>query len=239
MISDEKLPKMRAFFSHLKSVFGTGVLLLTPLLLTSWLLFQFFAFADGSINILPQSLQPKTLIGFDLPGLGIVLSVLFIYFSGLGVQYYAGRQLVVFTEHLLERVPIVSSIYHAIKQLMETMFSQKGQHFREVVLIEYPRKGIYSYAFLTNHHQYLEVPHERHLISIFLPSTPNPTTGFYLLLPARDVYAVDISVEEAFKIIMSAGIVIPEKMRSVQPLLAQEQNPNEASDTKEDSPMIR
>lgn len=198
--------------SHFRLSFMAGILVIGPLWLTGWLLLKLFVFFDGAIKILPSAWQPEALIGRDIPGLGIVLSLLFVYLCGVGTRAYAGRQLVSFFEGILDRVPFINTIYQSIKQLMSTLFSAQGTHFRDVVLVEYPRKGIYCFAFLTNDSQYLEVSGEK-LLSIFLPSTPNPTTGFYLLLPTRDVWNVDLTVEEAFKLIMSAGIVTPDVLR--------------------------
>ena len=175
-----------------------------------------FAVTDGIILLLPDAWQPKALLGFDIPGLGVLLSFLIIYGVGIGMRYYLGRQIVSFYERILDRVPVISSLYQATKQLMNTIFSQKGKHFREVVVVEYPRRGIYSFAFLTNEENYLPIQ-DQELISIFLPSTPNPTTGFYLLVPKNDVYKVELTVEEAFKLIMSAGIVTPQGIRNTQP----------------------
>lgn len=202
--------------SHFRLNFIAGVLVSGPFLLTAWLLFKLFVFVDSVIQILPKSWQPEALFGYDLPGLGIVLSLLFVYLSGVGTRMYAGKQLVNFYETLLQRVPIINGLYQAIKQLMTTLFSEQSKHFQDVVLVEYPRKGIFCFAFLTNERTYLSLE-EQNLLSIFLPSTPNPTTGFYLLLPVEDVYRVDISVEEAFKVIMSAGIVTPELIRNATP----------------------
>lgn len=238
MSKQEKTGFFGNLFSHLKSVLLTGVLLLTPSALTLWVLFKLFSFADSVINVLPIQWQPKTVIGFDIPGLGIFLSLILIYLAGFGVRYYIGRSLVEFTERILVQVPIVSGLYQAIKQVMSTMFSHSSDHFREVVLIEYPRRDMYCFAFLTNKKDYLTINDEKTLISIFLPSTPNPTTGFYLLLPSSDIWSVDISVEEAFKIIMSAGIVTPEIQKSAKPFYAPS-NPIEAKETKESSPIIK
>ena len=120
----------------------------------------------------------------------------------------------------------INTVYQSIKQLMSTIFSEKATHFRDVVLVEYPRKGIFCFAFLTNETQYLEVSGQK-LLSIFLPSTPNPTTGFYLLLPSQDVWNVDLTVEEAFKLIMSAGIVTPELLRQATRFESTEGPPKE------------
>lgn len=198
--------------SHFRLSFIAGLLVIGPLSLTGWILLKLFVFFDGAIKILPMAWQPETLFGRDIPGLGIVLSLVFVYLCGVGTRAYAGRQLVSFFEGVLDRVPVINTVYQSIKQLMSTLFSEQATHFRDVVLVEYPRKGIYCFAFLTNDSQYLEVSGQT-LLSIFLPSTPNPTTGFYLLLPSQDVWNVDLTVEEAFKLIMSAGIVTPDMLR--------------------------
>ena len=137
-----------------------------------------------------------------------------------------------FFESVLDRVPFINTVYQSIKQLMSTLFSEQATHFQEVVLVEYPRKGIYCFAFLTNENHFLEVSGQK-LLSIFLPSTPNPTTGFYLLLPQDAVWNVDLTVEEAFKLIMSAGIVTPDVLRTATPYVVarQDSSPSDAKET--------
>lgn len=228
--------------SHFRLNFIAGVLVSGPFLLTGWLLYRLFVFVDGVIRILPESWQPEALLGYDIPGVGIVLSLLFVYLSGVGTRLYAGRQLIAFYEALLQKVPFINGLYQAIKQLMTTLFSEQAKHFQDVVLVEYPRKGMYCFAFLTNERSYLTVDN-RKLLSIFLPSTPNPTTGFYLLLPVQEILKVELSVEEAFKVIMSAGIVTPEVLRTATPFQVELDSdydtiPNALSDTKESPPTM-
>lgn len=218
--------------SHFRLSFMAGLLVIGPLWLTGWLLLKLFVFFDGAIRILPDAWQPNALFGQDVPGLGIVLSLVFVYLCGVGTRAYAGKQLVSFFEGVLDRVPFINTVYQSIKQLMSTLFSEQATHFQDVVLVEYPRKGIYCFAFLTNNNHFLEVS-EQKLLSIFLPSTPNPTTGFYLLLPQDAVWNVDLTVEEAFKLIMSAGIVTPDVLRTATPYVTarQESSPSEAKET--------
>ena len=239
---------VQRFFSHLKLSIVAGLLVSTPFLLTGWLLFKLFGFIDSTIDILPEKWQPKAIFGTDIPGLGILLSIAFIYVCGLATHNYAGKQMVRFYETLLTRVPLINGLYQAIKQFVGTLFSEKGNNFREVVLIEYPRNGIFSFAFLTNQKTYMtvepqEIDEPATLLSIFLPSTPNPTTGFYLLVPQKDVWSVDLSVEEAFKLIMSAGIVTPDLKRSARPYVQNHQleavNPKEDNATNCVSPTIK
>jgi uncharacterized membrane protein len=148
-------------------------------------------------------------LGFPLPGLGVLVAAILVLFTGLTMRYYAGQKVVAWFELLLGRVPVLSGVYQGLKQLMNTLFTSRGQHFRQVVLMEYPRRGIYCLAFVTNEDQFVRLENDERLISIFLPTTPNPTSGFYLLIPAKDLLKLDMSSEEAFKLIMSAGIVTP------------------------------
>ena len=209
---------MNRFLNHLKSAFFAGALVLAPLGITAWVFFALVGLADNSIEFLPASLRPETYLGFGIPGLGVLLTLVGVALVGLAMRMYAGRRVVELYEGMLARVPVLNAVYQGLKQLIETLFGKQGNHFREVVLIEYPRRGIHCMAFLTNKESYIEVEGEEALISVFLPTTPNPTSGFYLLVPRSDIRHVDISVEEAFKLIMSAGIVTPEGMHTAKPL---------------------
>ena len=193
---------------------------MAPLGVTVWVLFALIQFADGLIEILPEWAQPSTYLGFPIPGLGVLLAGCILGAVGFATRYYAGRRIVEFYESLLGRVPLMSGIYQGVKQLFDTVFSQKGRQFRQVVVIEYPRQGLYCLAFLTNEREFLALggAAEGPLVGVFLPTTPNPTSGFYLMVPTRDVLAVDLTVEEAFKLIMSAGIITPAAMRGARRL---------------------
>lgn len=210
--------RLNQLFVELRGSLLAGVLVLAPLGVTFWVFFALVGRADGVIGLLPYRLQPETLLGFNLPGLGILLSLVFVIAVGSMMQYYTGRRVVEFYEGLLARVPVLSGIYQGVKQLIDTIFMRKGAHFREVVLVEYPRRGLYCLAFLTNETPYMVLPGGGpDLISIFLPTTPNPTSGFYLLVARQDVQRLDLTPEEAFKVIMSAGIVTPEFVRVSSP----------------------
>jgi uncharacterized membrane protein len=196
--------------ARIRSDLLAGVLVLAPLGLTAWVFFALVGFADGLIRLLPAAARPETYLGFPVPGLGVLLALILVLITGLTMRYYAGQKVVAWFEGLLARVPLLSGVYQGLKQLMNTVFTNRGQHFRQVVLLEYPRRGIFCLAFVTNEDPFLQLEsgHER-LISIFLPTTPNPTSGFYLLVPARDLLKLNMTSEEAFKLIMSAGIVTP------------------------------
>ena len=187
-----------------------GLLVLAPLALTAWLFFKLVNLADGLIRLLPAAARPETYLGFPIPGLGVIVALILVLLTGFTMRYYAGQKVVAWYEMALGRVPLLSGIYQGLKQLMNTLFRKGGHHFRQVVVVEYPRKGIYCLAFVTNEEPFICIEGgDERLISIFLPTTPNPTSGFYLLVPATDLRKIDMSSEDAFKLIMSAGIVTP------------------------------
>ena len=205
----------RNWFSSIRASLLTGALALAPLGITLFVFFTIFTYIDGFRNVIPSRWIPESSLIFHIPGLGVFISLVLVTLFGWLMRYYVGRRLINFTEQILERLPLVYSVYQGLKQLIETLFSSKGSQFREVVVIEYPRKEIYCFAFVTNTEKYLEQEHD--LISIFLPTTPNPTSGFFLLVPVEQVYKVEMSVEEAFKLIMSAGLVVPPERRNLVP----------------------
>jgi len=208
------------FISSLKGALLAGTLVLAPLGITLWIFVRLVGLADSLLDLLPEAIHPEHLVGFDLPGLGLVMTLLIVTWVGYATRVYAGRRVVELYEAVLQRVPLASGMYNGLKQLIETVLSKQGRQFRQVVMVEYPRRGVYCLAFLTNESAFLELgddPHATDLVSIFLPTTPNPTSGFYLLVPRDDLRTVDLTVEEAFKLIMSAGIVTPENNRSATP----------------------
>lgn len=237
-MDNSKAKLIPRLFAHLQLAFITGVLILGPLLLTIWFLFTLFGFVDGVMVLLPNAWQPHAWLGYDIPGLGVLFSLFFVYTCGLLMQYYIGKRIVSFYEYLLSKVPIISGLYNSLKQLITTLFSSQGKHFQDVVLVQYPRVGMYSFAFVTNNNNYMKITEESDLVSIFLPSTPNPTTGFYLLIPKSDVLLVNLTVEEAFKVIMSAGIVTPTMIRTAKPYRTHQIQPIEDNDTKLSPPTM-
>ena len=210
------MQRFSATMGALRSALVAGGLALAPLGITIWVFVQLIELADGVVGLLPVQYQPQELLGFEIPGLGIVITLIVVAAFGVMLRNYLGRRVVEFYEAILARVPILSGVYQGLKELFATLFSSRGQHFRQVVLVEYPRKGLYCLAFMTNDTEYLRLTDEEpesNLVSIFLPTTPNPTSGFYLLVPRSDIRLVDLGVEQAFKLIMSAGIVTPSGLR--------------------------
>jgi len=194
----------------MKRYFITGLLIWVPLAITVWVLLLIAGTADQSLRLLPASMRPHELFGFDVPGAGIVLTLLIILTTGLLAANFIGQRLVLWWERLLTKIPVVSSVYSSVKQVSDTLFSSSGNAFRKALLIEYPRKGSWTIALLTG------VPGgdvANHLdgdfVSVYVPTTPNPTSGFFLMLPKSEVIELDMAVDEALKYIISMGVVAP------------------------------
>ncbi len=179
-----------------------GITLLVVRLLVRWL--------DGSLLLLPEAYRPEQLLGFSIPGLGVVVSVLIVFVTGVMVANLFGRSLVSVWERLMARIPLVRSIYSGAKQLAETMFSEAGQSFRKVLLIEFPRKGLWTLAFQTGTDVgEAQLKTGRDVVNVYVPTTPNPTGGYFVMVPREDVVELDMSVDDGLKMLMSMGAVVP------------------------------
>ncbi|WP_420473024.1 DUF502 domain-containing protein [Noviherbaspirillum sp. ST9] len=195
----------------MRKYFVTGLLVLVPLAITLWVLNLIIGTLDQSVLLLPERWRPAVLIGLDIPGMGALITVLFVFLVGLLTRNFIGNQIVLLWEKALTRIPIVSSIYSSVKQVSDTLFSSSGNAFRKAMLVQYPRQGSWTIAFLTG------TPGgdvKNHLtgdyISVYVPTTPNPTSGFFLMMPRADAIELDMSVDEALKYIVSMGVVAPE-----------------------------
>ena len=188
-----------------------GLLVWLPLAATVVILKLVIDLLDKIILILPIEYRPEALFGFSIPGFGLIIAIGILLLTGMLAANLLGRELVLLWEKTLNRIPIVRSIYNAVKQISFTLLSSKGRSFRKVVMAEYPRKGIWSIGFLSNDHVDMDVNSLEHdMLAVFLPTTPNPTSGFILLFPKEDVIELDMSVEEGFKFIISIGVVVPD-----------------------------
>lgn len=187
-----------------------GLLVWMPLGITFLVIRAVVGFLDKSLVLLPDAFQPDRLFGFNIPGLGVVLAVALVLVTGMIMANLLGRRLLAFWESQLARIPLVRTIYSAIKQIMEAVLATDGKSFRKVLLVEYPRKGVWSLAFMTSD-DLGEVQNKTaaNVISVFVPTTPNPTSGFVLMVPESDVIELDMSVEEGLKMIISMGVVVP------------------------------
>lgn len=195
----------------MRKYFITGLLILVPLAITLWVLNLVIGTMDQSLLLLPERWQPRSLFGFHIPGLGTILTLLIIFITGLLARNFIGTRLVAAWEAFLTRIPIVSSIYSSVKQVSDTLFSSSGNAFRKAMLVQYPRQGSWTIAFLTG------TPGgdvRNHLtgdyISVYVPTTPNPTSGFFLMMPRSEAIELDMTVDEALKYIVSMGVVAPE-----------------------------
>jgi uncharacterized membrane protein len=187
-----------------------GLLVWLPLGATYFVIQLLVGWMDQSLLLLPERFRPESLLGFSIPGLGVVLSLLILLLTGLIAANLFGRKLVELWEQLLSRIPLVRSVYSAVKQLVETMFADNGNSFRKVVLVEFPRRGIWTLAFLTNDEQgAVQQATGREVISVYIPTTPNPTGGYFVLVPVEDVTEIDLSVDEGLKLLLSMGAVNP------------------------------
>ncbi|MEJ2394765.1 MAG: DUF502 domain-containing protein [Candidatus Thiodiazotropha sp.] len=187
-----------------------GLLVWLPLGATVFVIRLLVGWMDQSLLLLPQQFRPDNLLGFHIPGLGVVLSLLILLLTGLVAANLFGRKLVGLWEQLLSRIPLVRSVYSAVKQLVETMFADNGKSFRKVVLVEFPRRGLWTLAFLTSDEQgEVQQATGRDVVSVYIPTTPNPTGGYFVLVPREDVRELDISVDEGLKLLLSMGAVNP------------------------------
>ena len=195
----------------MKRTFITGLLVWIPLGITLWLLSFIVSLADQTLLILPEALQPVSFLHVDIPGFGILLALSVIFITGLLTANFVGRGFVIYWEKLLARIPVVNSIYSSVKQVSDTLLSSSGHAFRKALLIEYPRKGCFTIAFLTGAPGASVAAHlpSEH-VSVYVPTTPNPTSGFFLMLPKAEVIELAIGVDEALKYIISMGVVLPE-----------------------------
>jgi len=195
---------------RLRRYFVAGLLVWLPLVATYLVLSISISFIDRTLLLLPLKFRPENLIGFEIPGLGVILTVILVLITGLVVANFFGRSVINAWESVLARIPLVNSVYGAVKQITASLFSDASQSFREVVLVEYPRRGLWMLAFVTG-----DTPKKfkeligGEMINIYVPTTPNPTSGYYLMVTPDDIIRLDIPVEIGLKMILSAGVVNP------------------------------
>jgi uncharacterized membrane protein len=194
----------------MKKYFITGLLIWVPLAITAWVLALIVRTMDQTLLLLPDALNPERLLGFYIPGIGVIATLLVVFLTGLITANIIGQRLLRFWEGVLSRIPVVKSVYYSVKQVSDTLFSSSGEAFRKALLVQYPRQGIWTIAFQTGQPGGDVVNHlPDDCISVYVPTTPNPTSGFFLMLPRKDVIELDMSVDEALKYIISMGVVAP------------------------------
>jgi uncharacterized membrane protein len=195
---------------RLRRYLVAGLLIWAPLAVTFVLLRFAVNIMDKTLAIIPQQYRPEELIGFHIPGLGVILTFVVLFITGMLAANFVGRYVVGGWESLLDRIPIVRTIYGGAKNFAEIVFSDSNDSFKNVLLIEYPRRGLYSLAFQTSS-ELGEVQGRtgEDVVCCFVPTTPNPTSGFVIMVPRKDIRVLDMEVDEALKMIISLGVVVP------------------------------
>ena len=217
-------PRTPGLFARLRARFLTGIVVIAPVGLTIWLIWTLVGWVDGFVlPLVPDRFNPEQYIGINLRGVGVIFFLLFTIFVGWVAKGLIGRSLIRFAESLVERMPVVRSVYSGVKQIAETIFAQSERNFEKACLIQYPRKDIWAIGFISTQARG-EVAHKAAtmgpLVSIFVPTTPNPTSGFLLFFPKEDVIELDMSIEDAAKLVISAGLVYPNAKDPTQPAKA-------------------
>lgn len=212
-----KPARKRGLLARLRTYFLTGIVVSAPIGITIWLIWLFVAFVDHTVvPLIPDAYNPSDVLGVSVPGIGVIVVLLVVTIIGFLVTNFFGRFMVRMGENMVARVPVVRTIYGVLKQIFDAVLAQSEGAFREVVLIEYPRKGIWVLGFVTSNTQgevQRVTPHE--MVNVFLPTTPNPTSGFLLFVPRKDCITLDMSVEEGVKLVISGGIVSPPDREAV------------------------
>lgn len=213
--SDAPAKKRHTSMTRVRNYFFTGLVICAPLVITAYLTWTLIQWVDGWVKpYLPDVYNPDQYLPFSVPGFGLVVAFVVITLVGFLTANLIGRSIVSYGESLLARMPVVRNIYSALKQIFETVFREDSDSFDRVVLVEYPRRGLWALAFVAT--DTLGETQARlddaagKTVSVFLPTTPNPTSGFLLFVPASDIIELDMTVEQAAKLVISAGLVAPE-----------------------------
>ena len=217
---DEEPPQLKkpGRFAGLRASFLTGIVVIAPVALTIWLVWSLIGWVDGFVlPLVPYQFRPEKYIGINLRGVGVIIFLIFTIVVGWVAKGLIGKSLIKFGESLVNRMPVVRSIYSGVKQIAETVFAQSERSFEKACLIQYPRKGVWAIGFISiaaRGEISARAETSGELLSIFVPTTPNPTSGFLLFFPAEDVIELDMSIEEAAKLVISAGLVYPGQERT-------------------------
>ncbi len=218
---DEEPHRRPGLFSSLRASFLTGIVVIAPVWLTIWLIWSVVGWIDSAVlPLIPQQFQPEEYVGINLHGVGVIIFLIFTIIVGWIAKGILGRSLIQLAEGIVDRMPVVRSVYSGIKQISETVFAQTERSFEKACLIQYPRRGIWAIGFVSTTARgevsnRAETPGE--LLSVFVPTTPNPTSGFLLFFPAEDVILLDMSIEDAAKLVISAGLVYPNEKDPTRP----------------------
>ncbi|HEY5597354.1 MAG TPA: DUF502 domain-containing protein [Kiloniellales bacterium] len=218
-------PLHHGLVRRLRNYFFAGILVTAPISITIWVTWEVLTFVDNQVvPLVPPAWNPETYLPFSIPGLGVLVMIVFLTAVGFFTAGLVGRTLVGLGEGILDRMPVIRGIYSAVKQLIETVFKEKSRAFRDVVLIQYPRPDSWAIGFITGETE-TNVQHgtPKNVVNVFLPTTPNPTSGFLLFVPENEVVPLSMSIEEGIKMVVSGGIVTPPDRRpkKAQPAVAE------------------
>lgn len=200
-----------SLLSRLRGYLFAGILVTAPLAITAYLTISIVSYIDESVvGLIPPHYNPNQYLPFSVPGLGLIIVLLSLIFIGMITANFFGRFFISLSENLLDRMPVIRSLYSATKQIFETVFATQSNAFRDVVLFEYPRKGLWCIGFITSSTKgEVQRITAEETVNVFVPTTPNPTSGFLLFVPRKDLQVLDMSVEEGVKLVVSAGIITP------------------------------
>jgi uncharacterized membrane protein len=222
--------------ARLRNYFFTGVIVVAPITITGYLIWTFVTWVDRIVKpLIPPQYNPDTYLPFAVPGFGLLAGVLIVTMTGFLAANLVGRSVVNFGERLLDRMPLVRTLYRGLKQIFETVLNDRSDNFQSVGLIQYPRPGVWAVVFQsteTRGEVAAKIIGEygvEDLVSVFLPTTPNPTSGFLLFVPRKDLIQLDMTVEDGAKLVISAGLVVPEHQEKLAQLAAEAQAKARAS----------
>lgn len=211
-MSEEKKSR---FWSKLKSYFLTGVIVAAPVAITVYMAYHLVIWINGATSrLIPQQWKIGDVVPYAIPGCGLLLLIVALIFIGMLTTGYVGKFFVRLWEKIIRKMPVVSSFYSLMKQIFETFLSQKSRSFSQVVLVQYPRQGLWTIAFVSRDQTGGEIAQKsgQDFVSVYVPTTPNPTSGFLIFVPQKDIIKLDMSVEEGIKYVLSCGIVTPEEL---------------------------
>jgi uncharacterized membrane protein len=212
---------------QLRNYLIAGLLIWIPVMVTVWVIKFLSGILDQSLVLLPPSWRPEALVGQYVPGVGIVMSFVLLVVTGVVVRNLFGGQIVEGFENLVRRIPVIGAVYGGAKTFSETVLTDKGKSFKQVVMVEFPRKGVFGVGFITSEElEEVQAKTEQDVVCVFVPTTPNPTTGFLVAIPRDEIVPLDMTVDEAFKMLLTLGVVVPKwKNKPVAADLAPQQPP--------------
>ena len=200
----------RGFARQLRNYLIAGLLIWIPIMVTVWVVRFLSGILDQSLVLLPPSWRPEALVGQYVPGVGIILSFLLLVITGVVVRNLFGGQIVEGFESLVRRIPVIGAVYGGAKTFSETVLTDKGKSFKQVVMVQFPRAGIFSVGFITSEElEEVQAKTAQEVVCVFVPTTPNPTTGFLVAVPRAEIVPLDMTVDEAFKMLLTLGVVVP------------------------------